>query len=219
MPSYNDCLDIWETWTPPNIPAIPPEAVLTGQCGGNGRLAEGVWSKPVGDGEEKRDHEDKGDREGFFSQPNTYDHTLAEVGNPAEILLVEDRATDVELMKEALLECHSCHHLHVEALAFLYRKGKYERAPRPHLILLDLNLPKLSGHEVLAAIKADPILKLLPVVVLTTSTTAQDILQSYELHANCCITKPADLDQFIEVVQVTLNFWLSFVSLPLATDA
>jgi CheY-like chemotaxis protein len=185
MPRYNDCLDIWETWTSPNIPAIPPEAALTGQCGRNGGLAE--------------------------------------AGNPAEILLVEDRTSDVELMKEALQECHSCHHLHVvrngeEALAFLYRQGKYERAPRPHLILLDLNLPRLSGHEVLAAIKADPILKLLPVVVLTTSTTAQDILQSYELHANCCITKPADIDQFIEVVQVTLNFWLSFVSLPLATD-
>ena len=148
---------------------------------------------------------------------------FTEVGNPAEILLVEDRTSDVELMMEALQECHRCHHLHVvrngeEALAFLHRQGQYGNAPRPDLILLDLNLPKLNGREVLAAIKADPKLKLLPVVVLTTSTTAQDILQSYELHANCCITKPADLDQFIEVVQVTIKFWLTLVTLPLIAD-
>ncbi len=145
------------------------------------------------------------------------------VSNPAEILLVEDRSSDVELMQEALHEFHMCHHLHVvrngeEALAFLHQQGKYRNAPRPDLILLDLNLPKLNGREVLAAIKADPKLKLLPVVVLTTSTTAQDILQSYELHANCCITKPADLDQFMEVVQATINFWLNFVALPVAVD-
>ncbi len=146
-----------------------------------------------------------------------------ELGNPPEILVVEDRPSDVELMREALDEYHKPLHLHVvrdgeEALEFLRQQGKYENAPRPDLILLDLNLPKLNGREVLAAIKADPKLKLLPVVVLTTSTTAQDILLSYELHANCCITKPADLDQFIEVIQVTLKFWLTFVALPLATE-
>ena len=148
---------------------------------------------------------------------------FTEVGNPAEILLAEDRISDVELMQEALHEFGKCHHLHVvrngeEALAFLYQQGNYGNAPRPDLILLDLNLPKLNGREVLAAIKADPKLKLLPVVVLTTSTTAQDILQSYELHANCCITKPADLDRFIEVVQATMKFWLTFVALPLTAD-
>ena len=148
---------------------------------------------------------------------------LFQVGNPAEILLVEDRISDVELMEEALHEFHGHHHLHVvrngeEALAFLYQQGKYRNAPCPDLILLDLNLPKLNGREVLAVIKTDPTLKRLPVVVLTTSTTAQDILQSYELHANCFITKPADLDQFMEVVQATMNFWLTFVALPLAAD-
>ncbi len=146
-----------------------------------------------------------------------------EVGNPADILLVEDRTSDVELMREALQECHGSYHLHVvmdgeAALAFLHQKGPYGSAPRPDLILLDLNLPKLNGREVLAAIKADPKLKLLPVVVLTTSTSSQDIIQSYELHANCCITKPADVDQFFEVVQATLKFWLTFVALPLTTD-
>ena len=146
-----------------------------------------------------------------------------EVGNPADILLVEDRTSDVELMREALQECHGTYHLHVvmdgeAALAFLHQKEPYGSAPRPDLILLDLNLPKLNGREVLAAIKADPKLKLLPVVVLTTSTSAQDIIDSYELHANCCITKPADVDQFFEVVQATLKFWLTFVALPLTTD-
>lgn len=148
---------------------------------------------------------------------------FTEVGNPAEILLVEDRASDVELMQEALHEFDRSHHLHVvrngeEALAFLYQQGNYGKAPRPDLILLDLNLPKLNGREVLTVIKADPKLKLLPVVVLTTSTTAQDIIQSYELHANCCITKPADVDQFMEVVQATMNFWLTFVALPVTAD-
>ncbi len=148
---------------------------------------------------------------------------LIEVGNPAEILLVEDRAGDVELMKEALQECHKPSHLHVvrngeEALAFLYRQGKYSSVPRPDLIFLDLNLPKLSGHEVLAVIKSDPFLKSTPVVVLTTSATPKDILKSYELYANCCITKPGDLDKFIEAVQATIKFWLTVVALPLTAD-
>lgn len=148
---------------------------------------------------------------------------LFKVSNPAEILLIEDRNSDIELMAEALQECDKPHHLHVvkngeDALAFLHRQGKYISAPRPDLILLDLNLPKLNGHEVLAIIKADPQLKFLPVVVLTTSASPQDIRQSYELQANCYITKPADLDQFMEVVKITVDFWLSLVTLPLATD-
>lgn len=126
-------------------------------------------------------------------------------------------------MREVLQEYPRPHHLHVvrngeEALAFLSRQGKYGNAPRPDLIFLDLNLPKLNGHEVLAAIKSDQKLKSLPVVVLTTSTTAKDILKSYELQANCYIVKPVDLDQFIEVVQVTMKFWLTFVALPLPSD-
>lgn len=142
------------------------------------------------------------------------------VNNSPEILLVEDRSSDVELLMEALQECHESYRLHVvrngeEALAFLHRQGKYRSAPCPNLMLLDLNLPKLSGLEVLATVKADPTLKLLPVIVLTTSTIPQHILQSYALHANCCITKSADLDQFIETVQVTIKFWLTVVALPL----
>lgn len=148
---------------------------------------------------------------------------LLKVSNSADILLVEDRNSDIELMREALQECHRSPRLHVvrngeDALAFLRRQGKYTNAPRPDLILLDLNLPKLNGHEVLAVIKGDPKLKSLPVVVLTTSTTPKDIRQSYDLQANCYITKPVDLDQFIEVVQITVDFWLSLVTLPLTTD-
>lgn len=126
-------------------------------------------------------------------------------------------------MLEALQEWQRLHHFHVvrngeEALAFLHRKGKYGSVPCPQLILLDLNLPKLNGYEVLAEIKADPHLKVIPVVVLTTSTNALDIFQSYELHANCCITKAADLDQFLEVIQITMKFWLSVVALPFAPE-
>lgn len=142
---------------------------------------------------------------------------------PAEILLVEDRASEVELMREALQDCHISYCLHVvrngeEALTFLHRQGTYQSAPRPDLILLDLNLPKLNGREVLAVIKADHQLKLIPVVVLTTTANQQDIIQSYDLHANCCITKPADLDQFIDVIQLTVKFWLTVVALPLTID-
>lgn len=122
-------------------------------------------------------------------------------------------------MREALQEFQPRYQLHVvtdgeAALAFLKQEGKYKRAPRPDLILLDLNLPKLNGRELLSVIKADPQLKLLPVVVLTTSANTQDILQSYALHANCCITKPGDLDQFIEAVQITIKFWLTIAALP-----
>ena len=136
-----------------------------------------------------------------------------------EILLVEDNPGDVRLTQEAFKESKLTNRLHVvrdgeEALAFLRREGPYAHAARPDLILLDLNLPKRDGREVLAVIKADGALKRIPVVVLTTSKAEQDILRAYELHANCYITKPMDLDQFIAVVQSIEEFWLMIVKLP-----
>jgi CheY-like chemotaxis protein len=136
-----------------------------------------------------------------------------------EILLVEDSASDADLTEEALGEGKVLNHLHwvqdgVEALAFLHRQGKYSDAPRPDLILLDLNLPKKDGREVLAQIKADPNLKLIPVVILTTSAAERDILRTYELNANCYVTKPIDLEQFISVVKLIEEFWLALVKLP-----
>ena len=138
---------------------------------------------------------------------------------PVEILLVEDNPGDVRLMVEALKEGKVLNHLSVaedgtEALAFLRREGKYTDVAHPDLILLDLNLPKKDGREVLAEIKHDPSLKRIPVVILTTSKAEQDILKSYELHANCYITKPVDLDQFITVVKSIEDFWLTVVKLP-----
>ena len=102
----------------------------------------------------------------------------------------------------------------MEALAFLRREGRYAEAPRPDLVLLDLNLPKMNGREVLAEIKEDPELRRIPVVILTVSQAEQDIVKSYNLHANCYITKPVDLDQFLEVVKSIENFWLTIVKLP-----
>ncbi len=136
-----------------------------------------------------------------------------------EILLVEDNPGYIRLMMEALKESNVNNALSVvrdgvEALDFLHKIGKYAQAPRPDLILLDLKLPKRNGQEILAEIKNDPNLKRIPVVVLTVSSAEQDILKSYNLHANCYIIKPADLDKFIEVVKVTLNFWFNIVSLP-----
>lgn len=136
-----------------------------------------------------------------------------------EILLVEDNPGDVRLTKEALKEGKILNNLSVvpdgvEAMAFLRKESPYENAPRPELILLDLNLPKKDGREVLAEIKKDPGLKMIPVVVLTSSEAEQDIVKSYNLHANCYITKPVDLDQFIEVVQSVEHFWLAIVKLP-----
>ncbi len=136
-----------------------------------------------------------------------------------EILLVEDNPGDVRLTKEALKEGKILNNLNVvtdgvEAVAFLRREGNYASAPRPELILLDLNLPKKDGREVLAEIKSDPSLKLIPVVILTSSAAEQDIVKSYNLHANCYVTKPVDLDQFIEVVKSIENFWLAVVKLP-----
>lgn len=138
---------------------------------------------------------------------------------PVEILLVEDNPGDVRLTKEALKEGKVRNNMSVaadgvEAIAFLRREGQYADAPRPDVILLDLNLPRKDGREVLAEIKADPALKRIPVVVLTTSKADEDIAKSYNLHANCYITKPVDLDQFITIVQSIEGFWLTIVKLP-----
>ena len=138
---------------------------------------------------------------------------------PIEILLVEDNPADVRLTTEALKEEKIYNNLHVatdgvEAMAFLRREGKYAKAVRPDLILLDLNLPKKDGREVLEEIKSDDDLKTIPVVVLTVSQAEEDILKSYNLHANCYITKPVDLDQFIKVIRSVQEFWLTIVKLP-----
>jgi len=138
---------------------------------------------------------------------------------PVEILLVEDSPSDTELTVEALREAKVRNHLSiaedgVQALEFLRRKGKYAGAPRPDLIMLDLNLPRKDGREVLAEIKSDNDLKTIPVVVLTTSRAEQDVLQAYNLHANCYITKPVDFEQFLNVVHSIESFWLMLVTLP-----
>ncbi len=135
------------------------------------------------------------------------------------VLLVEDNPGDVRLTREALKEAKVNNQLHVaedgvEAMNFLQRKGEYSDAPRPDLILLDLNLPKKDGREVLEEIKQDPELKRIPVVVLTTSQAEEDILRSYNLHANCYVSKPVDLDQFINIVKSIEDFWLTIVRLP-----
>ena len=137
----------------------------------------------------------------------------------AEILLVEDNPGDVRLTREALKEGKILNHVSVvgdgvEALAFLRREDKYANAVRPDLILLDLNLPKKDGREVLAEIKADTGLKKIPIVILTTSAAEQDILKTYDLHANCYITKPVDLEQFIKIVRLIEDFWFTIARLP-----
>jgi CheY-like chemotaxis protein len=136
-----------------------------------------------------------------------------------DILLVEDNPGDARLAKEALAESKIKNNLHFvgdgeEASDFLFRKGKFENAPRPDLILLDLNLPKKDVRELLAEIKNDPHLKRIPVVILTTSKAEEDIIKTYNLHANCYITKPLDLDQFMKVVRSIEEFWLTIVRLP-----
>jgi two-component system, chemotaxis family, response regulator Rcp1 len=136
-----------------------------------------------------------------------------------EVLLVEDSPGDVRLTREAFKDAKVHINLHVapdgaEAMAFLKREGEHANAPHPDLILLDLNLPKKDGREVLAEIKESPTLKSIPVVILTTSASEEDILRSYLLHANCYITKPVGLDGFLKVVQSIDNFWLSVVKLP-----
>jgi chemotaxis family two-component system response regulator Rcp1 len=141
-----------------------------------------------------------------------------------EILLVEDSPSDTELTIEALKEAKVRNHLSivedgVKALEFLRRQGKYSEAPRPDLIMLDLNLPRKDGREVLAEIKSDDSLKTIPVVVLTTSRAEQDVLQAYKHHANCYITKPVDFEQFLNVVRSVESFWLMLVTLPRATQS
>lgn len=136
-----------------------------------------------------------------------------------EILLVEDNPGDVRLTTEVLKDAKLCNKIHVavdgvEAVDFLRRRGNYSTAVRPDLILLDLNLPRKDGREVLEEIKGDEDLKHIPVVVLTTSSAEQDILKSYALHANCYITKPVDLEQFAKVVSSIEEFWFSIVKLP-----
>jgi CheY-like chemotaxis protein len=136
-----------------------------------------------------------------------------------EILLVEDNQGDARLTMEALREAKVHNHIShvrdgVEALAFLRRQDAYAQAPRPDLILLDLNLPRKDGREVLAEIKNDDNLKRIPVVVLTTSEAEEDILKAYNLSANCYVSKPVDLDQFMKVVRCIEDFWLAIVRLP-----
>ncbi len=140
-------------------------------------------------------------------------------GRPIEILLVEDSPSDTDLTLEALKDFKVRNHVTVVedgvlAMQFLRRQGQYAKAPRPDLIMLDLNLPRKDGREVLQEIKADAELKTIPVVVLTTSRAEQDVARSYQLNANCYITKPVDFNQFLEVVRTIESFWLFVVTLP-----
>lgn len=140
-------------------------------------------------------------------------------GRLIEILLVEDNPGDVRLTQEVLREGKIFNHLSVvedgvQAIEFLHRKGKFDCAPRPDLILLDLNLPRKDGREVLEEIKFSSDFRRIPVVVLTTSQSEDDIVQAYDFHANCYITKPIDLEQFIKVVRSIEAFWLTIVKLP-----
>ena len=145
---------------------------------------------------------------------------LSKAGSQAiELVIVEDNSADVRLTIEALKDAKLYNHLTVakngaETLTILRREGKYGEVRRPDLILLDLNLPKMDGREVLAEIKADPGLKRIPVVVFTTSNAEDDITKTYDLHANCYVTKPVDLDQFVRVVRAIEEFWLTVVKLP-----
>lgn len=141
------------------------------------------------------------------------------MAHPIEILLVEDNPGDIRLTQEVFREGRLANRLHIardgiEAMAHLRREGPYAQAVRPDLILLDLNLPRKDGREVLAEIKADQELRRIPVVVLTTSSADQDILKAYDLHANCYLTKPVDLEAFIDVVRSIEEFWLALVKLP-----
>lgn len=137
----------------------------------------------------------------------------------AHILLVEDSPSDADLVIEVLADFQPHHQIHVvengvAAIAFLRRQTPYSQAPRPDLVLLDLNLPRQDGREVLSHVKTDPDLGTIPIVVLTTSAATEDIRRAYELHANCYITKPTDLDRFIQMVQSLEQFWLQVVQLP-----
>jgi chemotaxis family two-component system response regulator Rcp1 len=145
--------------------------------------------------------------------------TTKSIGEMIDILLVEDNEGDARLAKEALRDSkirNTLHHVTdgEEAMAFLRKEGKYSNLPRPDLILLDLNLPKKDGRQVLAEIKGDENLRRIPVVILTVSSAEEDVLKAYNLHANCYITKPLDLDQFMKVVRSVEDFWLTIVKLP-----
>jgi two-component system, chemotaxis family, response regulator Rcp1 len=138
---------------------------------------------------------------------------------PIEILLVEDNPGDVELTREALVAAKVANKLHVvddgqDAVDFLFRRGKFINAPVPDIVLLDLNLPRKDGRQVLSEIKAEPCLSQIPVVVLTTSQADEDILRAYQLHANCYVTKPVDFNQFMRIVSTIEEFWLTVVKLP-----
>jgi two-component system, chemotaxis family, response regulator Rcp1 len=141
------------------------------------------------------------------------------VPQPIDILLVEDNEADIRLTEEVLTDSKVRNNLMIanngaDALACLRRQGKFQKSARPDLILLDLNLPVKDGREVLAEIKSDPDLKRIPVVILTTSKAEEDILKTYNLHANCYINKPVDLEQFVTVVKYIEDFWLAIVKLP-----
>ena len=143
----------------------------------------------------------------------------AEGRGTVEILLVEDNPADVRLIKETFKDFKISNNLSVakdgvEAMAFIKKEGVFSGAPRPDVILMDLNLPKKSGFEVLAELRQIPVLKRIPVVILSTSDSEQDILKSYDLHANCFVTKPVGLDEFIKIVMSIEDFWLSIVKLP-----
>jgi chemotaxis family two-component system response regulator Rcp1 len=140
-------------------------------------------------------------------------------GRAIEILLVEDNPGDVRLIQEALRDGKVWNNPHVvsdgeAALDFVYRRGVYADKPRPDLVLLDLNLPKKDGREVLAVIKGDPELRRIPVVVLTTSKEEEDVLRAYNLAANCYVAKPVEFDEFMKVIQMIEDFWLTIVALP-----
>ena len=140
-------------------------------------------------------------------------------GHPIEILLVEDNPGDARLTQEAMREAKMSNRLNVvedgvEAMAFLRREGRFADAPRPDLILLDLNLPRKDGRAVLAEVKADPDLRRIPVVVLTTSQAEEDVIRAYDLHANCYVTKPVDFERFMTIVKQIDEFWVKVVTLP-----
>jgi chemotaxis family two-component system response regulator Rcp1 len=150
--------------------------------------------------------------------------TRSDSSLPVEILLVEDNAGDVRLMREALKECHLPSRLSVvrdgeQALAFLNQSGAYQQCPRPALILLDFNLPRLNGREVLATIKQDHHLRGIPVIVLSSCTQSADIARAYELHANCFIPKPSNLDQLVRIGRQIETFWLGTAAVPATVAA
>jgi len=138
---------------------------------------------------------------------------------PVQILIVEDNPADARLVREVMRDSKILNEIHwvpdgVEALAFLHRQGKYAGAPRPSLMFLDLNMPRKDGREVLREVKADPELRRIPVVVMTSSQTEEDIARAYDQHANCYVRKPIDFDQFHQVIKTLENFWFSTVELP-----